>query len=148
MKKTIQSIRELIQSAKKEIELIPNDIFENKPLPHKWSKKEILGHLIDSALNNWKRISEISFCEGTYNSLNYAQDHLVKSNLYQEKDRTDLLNLWFCMNEQIVFISQNLAEEKFDNKIILPDGQIKTLKWLIKDYLEHLQHHVSQICNS
>lgn len=38
----------------------------SKPAPGKWSKLEILGHLIDSAINNLKRFTEIQFLPQPY----------------------------------------------------------------------------------
>src|SRR6185436_12071230 len=52
-----------------------------KPDPKKWSKKEILGHLVDSAQNNIRR-----FIVGQYENnpqIVYNQDQWVAMQVYQ-----------------------------------------------------------------
>ncbi len=67
--------------------------FENKIADMKWSKKEILGHLIDSGINNLQRFTEIQFLEKPYKIRPYNQDELVKANNYQNKNSQELFEL-------------------------------------------------------
>ena len=46
------SLKELINQGASYISGCSEEILKKKPSPEKWSKKEILGHLIDSAINN------------------------------------------------------------------------------------------------
>ena len=119
--------------------------FETKISALKWSKKEILGHLIDSALHNWKRIAEISFSEKPYKLIDYNQDELVKSNAYQHKNTQELIDLWLQINKQILFLLENQEPKILTFEIILPNGNINNLQFLISDYITHLMHHLDQI---
>lgn len=119
--------------------------FETKISALKWSKKEILGHLIDSALHNWKRIAEISFSEKPYKLIDYNQDELVKSNAYQHKNTQELIDLWLQINKQILFLLEKQEPKILTFEIILPNGNINNLQFLISDYITHLMHHLDQI---
>ncbi len=119
--------------------------FETKISALKWSKKEILGHLIDSALHNWKRIAEISFSEKPYKLINYNQDELVKSNAYQYRNAQELIDLWLQINKQILFLLENQEPKILTFEIILANGNINNLQFLISDYITHLMHHLHQI---
>ena len=119
--------------------------FETKISALKWSKKEILGHLIDSALHNWKRIAEISFSEKPYKLIDYNQDELVKSNAYQHKNTQELIDLWLQINKQILFLLEKQEPKILTFEIILPNGHINNLQFLISDYITHLMHHLDQI---
>ena len=63
-------------------ELSSEDLLR-RPAPDKWSKQEILGHLIDSAINNLKRFTEIQFLPQPYSVISYRQNELVTVNDYQ-----------------------------------------------------------------
>lgn len=123
---------------------LPAD-FELKPSEDKWSKKEIAGHLIDSALNNLKRFTEIQYFEKPYIVLGYNQDELVKANDYQHVDNRDLLDLLFSINKQILFLMKNQPEENLKYKILLPNKQEADLGFLMEDYIAHFYHHLNQI---
>jgi len=118
-----------------------------KPAPDKWSKQEILGHLIDSAINNLKRFTEIQFLPQPYQVISYQQNELVFVNNYQHLPLEHMMQLWQSLNRQIIYVVQNIPVEKlslrvdpkYDNK------EIKTLGWVIGDYVAHLEHHVLQL---
>src|SRR5262245_5252597 len=69
-----------------------------KPAPGKWSKQEILGHLIDSAINNLKRFTDTQYFPQPYTVIRYNQDELVIINRYQQLSLEYLLNLWSILN--------------------------------------------------
>ncbi len=118
-----------------------------KPAQNKWSKQEILGHLIDSAINNLKRFTEIQFSPQPYIVQSYNQDKLVVVNNYQNVPLDHLLSLWQSLNRQIIFAVKNIPSEKL-NYAVNPqynNNEVKTLEWLICDYVAHLQHHLQQV---
>jgi len=118
-----------------------------KPNPGKWSKQEILGHLIDSAVNNLKRFTEIQFLPQPYIVIPYQQEDLVLVNNYQQLPLEHLLNLWQTLNRQIIFVVKNISSEKLNNPVNpkYDSNEMKTLEWIIKDYVAHLEHHFKQI---
>lgn len=116
-----------------------------KPAPEKWSQKEILGHLIDSAINNLQRFTEIQFSEKPFQITRYNQDGLVKANAYQSTELNELFDLWLCLNERIATVMKAQTEETLAYQIISPDGENIDLKFLMEDYVVHLEHHLKQI---
>ena len=73
----------------------------HKRAPGKWSKQEILGHLIDSAINNLKRFTEIQFLPQPYKVISYRQNELVEVNHYQNLPLAHLLDLWNILNPEL-----------------------------------------------
>lgn len=119
--------------------------FELKPSENKWSKKEILGHLIDSAINNIQRFTEIQTSEKPYKVRTYNPDDLVKSNDYQNKNNQELFDLWMNLNLHILHIVKNKTNETLAFQLILPNGELSDLQFLIEDYFDHLYYHLNQI---
>lgn len=113
--------------------------------PEKWSKKEIIGHLIDSAVHNLVRFTEINYLEKPYRHRPYNQIDLVNLNQYQTMDIKDLTQLWFSINSQIIRIMKSVDEKALDYKIILSDESMIDLRFLMTDYVDHLEHHIKQL---
>jgi|SRR5687767_8984439 len=136
-----------IESFPIELRQLSSEELLNKPAPGKWSKKEILGHLIDSAINNLKRFTEIQFLPQPYQVINYDQVNLVIVNDYQNQPLDQLLDLWQVLNRQIVFVVGNIPLEKLNYPVDLQyeDKELKTLAWIICDYVAHMEHHLRQI---
>ncbi|WP_154275388.1 DinB family protein [Flavobacterium resistens] len=123
---------------------ISKNVLEEKKTG-KWSKKEILGHLVDSAVHNLVRFTEINYAEKPYRHRPYNQIDLVNLNQYQEMDIDELIQLWFVLNNQIVKIMKSVNEEALNYKIVLSDESVIDLRFLMTDYVEHLEHHINQI---
>ncbi|KAF2506758.1 DinB family protein [Flavobacterium zhairuonense] len=124
-------------------EISQNVLQEKKP--GKWSRKEILGHLVDSAIHNLVRFTEINYIEKPYKHRPYNQMDLVNLNQYQIMDIDELIKLWFVLNKQILRIMKSVDEKALDYKIVLSDESIIDLRFLMTDYVEHLEHHINQI---
>ena len=118
-----------------------------KPAPGKWSKLEILGHLVDSAINNLKRFTEIQFLPQPYKVVSYQQNELVTINQYQNLPLTHLLDLWAALNQQIVYVVKNIPKENLEYPVDpqYENKEMKSLGWIICDYVAHLEHHLKQI---
>ena len=138
-------IKHLLSSAQIYFDKVDPAALEAKPTPGKWSKKEILGHLVDSAINNIQRFTEIQNQPKPYQVRPYNPDALVAANDYQHKDLPELFALWKCLNLQISFIVSRQTQATQKYPLILHDGQTKDLKFLINDYVDHLEHHLDQI---
>lgn len=144
MESVIFKFEQLLNENVNYIPTIQNEILDAKN-PGKWSKKEILGHLIDSAIHNLVRFTEINYSEKPYRHRPYNQIELVNLNQYQETDIKELTQLWFSINNQIVRIMKSVDENALDYKIILSDESVIDLRFLMTDYVEHLEHHINQI---
>ena len=119
----------------------------HKPAPGKWSKLEILGHLIDSAINNLKRFTEIQFLPQPYVVNSYRQNELVVVNQYQHLPLAHLLHLWAALNQQIIYVVKNIPKEKLDYLVDpqYDNKEMKNLSWIICDYVTHMEHHLKQL---
>jgi len=116
-----------------------------KSSPEKWSKKEILGHLIDSGINNLQRFTEIQFENKPYRFRQYKQNELVKANDYQNAKTKEITDFWISINTRILSLIKQQTEKTLDYKIEMYDDTIVDLKFLMKDYVNHLEHHLNQI---
>jgi DinB superfamily len=115
----------------------------NRPLPNKWSKKEILGHLCDSAINNIDRFVKFQYAEQPYVIQSYNQEQWVLVQNYQERPLGEILTLFQTLNEQVIYILKNISVEKLNYLCVIGNSHQKTLEWLIQDYLEHMEHHIN-----
>lgn len=145
MKTLIKKLELHLQSVPTKIQKIPLEILEHKPLPHKWSKKEILGHLVDSAQNNWRRFVEAQYSKDFYQVHGYNQDEYVRINAYQQMPLQEVVQTWITLNQRIVNVWEQIPTEKLATKVINTDGTASTLQWWITDYVQHLEHHLRQI---
>lgn len=129
---------------------IPEDTQLKRPAIGKWSKREILGHLIDSALHNWQRMAIANDTEGPYVAKIYKQAELVRNNAYQQSPPEQLTALWSHMNQQILVVCRGLNAEQLKKEIHVPyaDDLVTDLAFLIVDYVEHMEHHLKQIFGS
>lgn len=145
MELVLLKIKHLISSAQIYFDKADAAALEAKPAPEKWSKKEILGHLVDSAINNIQRFTEIQSQAKPYQVRSYDPDALVSANDYQHREFGELFTLWKSLNLQISFIVSRQNETTLKYPLILPNGEVKNLKFLIDDYVDHLEHHLDQI---
>ena len=141
----MKDLEHIINRAKDQFTDIPFDQWAIKPAPGKWSKKEILGHLVDSARNNLQRFTEIVHGESPYQVSPYNQDQLVVANHYQTEPIELIIDLWVATNLHISFIMGRQSPKHLALPLILPDGKPSDLKWLMDDYIDHLEHHLNQI---
>lgn len=113
--------------------------------PHKWSKKEIIGHLIDSAINNHVRFARLRFTPSPLVIEGYAQDDWVRVHAYSQWPTERLLRSWQSQQEQIIALLAQTSEQEWQRTCDLGAGQLRTLRWLYEDYVVHLEHHLRQI---
>ncbi|WP_298533310.1 DinB family protein [uncultured Algibacter sp.] len=116
-----------------------------KPSPEKWSKKEILGHLLDSGINNLQRFTTIQFESKPFKIDPYSQKGLVDSNDYQNSNTIELLEFWIAINRRIIHVFGIQTQTTLNFEIVLPNGDKSDLKFLMIDYVDHLEHHLNQI---
>jgi len=115
-----------------------------KPAPREWSKKEELGHLIDSAANNHVRFVRASI-EPEFRGLGYQQDDWVRLHAYQEMAWTDIVDFWRRYNDFLVGLVRRIPDEKLLTPCVVGESAPVTLKFLIEDYVLHMQHHLDHI---
>ena len=116
-----------------------------KPAPDKWSKKEIIGHLIDSAQNNIRRFVVTQY--ETRPHIVYVQDNWVNIQNYKEYNSKELITLWGLLNKHIVVILKNMPAVHYQLQCNTgkQQKQFYTIEFLAKDYIIHHLHHLKQI---
>jgi hypothetical protein len=113
------------------------------PKPGSWSRKEELGHLIDSATNNHIRFV-LATVDGEYRGSGYTQDNWVEAHGYRDLVWSDLIDLWYSYNALVAHLVERIPEEHMKNQCSIGTGQV-TLRFLIEDYVLHMQHHLDHI---
>ena len=148
-------LSEKVNSAAPLLLAISNESASLKPLPDKWSKKEILGHLIDSACNNHRRFVTAQFKDDMIFE-GYAQDQWVDYQEYQQAHWHSLVDLWVNYNQHIAriidLIPIGVLKRQHDSHNLhllawqqVPKGEMTSMEYFIQDYIDHLQHHLNQI---
>jgi len=106
----------------------------------KWSAKEVIGHLIDSAVNNLRRIMLLQIEAGPSLS-GYEQREWVSLQHYAEREWAQVLALWFALNEHIAWTIEHVEKARLSNRGVI-EGEPLTLGFLIADYIAHMEHHL------
>ncbi|AZJ35676.1 DinB family protein [Tenacibaculum singaporense] len=145
MKETIHKLNQLLKSGRDYLSKTSESELATKASPEKWSKKEILGHLIDSGINNLQRFTEIQFENKPYKIRKYNQNELVKVNDYQNSDIKEILEFWCSINSRIKKVMELQTNDSLNYKIELEKNNISDLRFLMTDYVNHLEHHLNQI---
>ena len=146
MQTTIDEIQQIIGQFRQKISAIPEVEFSAKPNQNKWSKKEILGHLVDSGQNNLRR-----FICGQYESkpskIIYDGDFWVRANDYQGKQSGEVIELWRLINEQICSVLRTMPTTNYNRSSDTghEGEELHTLQHLAEDYVKHMKHHLNQI---
>lgn len=146
MNTVLHELTFLIAAYNTKFQAIPDSDFSAKPHPHKWSKKEVVGHLIDSAQNNLRR-----FLVGQYDTqpphIVYDQDSWVTANGYQHMKKEEVIALWKLINERIAEVLKSMPEQHYTKECNTgkAEVQLRTLHWLAEDYIRHMKHHINQV---
>jgi hypothetical protein len=140
MDSTLSSV---IAFAVPHLSAITEDAAARKPAPHKWSKKEILGHLVDSAANNHQRFVRLQL-EPEIRLPGYEQDGWVRVSRWQQTPWTEIIALWTAYNRHLATIIDTLDPSALGHVWHSPEGDV-TLEFLATDYVSHMKHHLRQI---
>ena len=141
MQQAIAQLLDDIEAVKTYFSSLYEEELSRRPAPGKWSKKEILGHLTDSALNNLNRFVRAQYEDTPH--IVYAQDDWVRLQHYQEKDSKEILTLWESLNRQIAHVLSHMPLENYERPC--RSENTHTLLWLAEDYVRHMEHHMRQM---
>jgi hypothetical protein len=109
-----------------------------------WTRKQIVGHLLDSAANNRQRFVRAAI-DGQYAGPGYAQDAWVAAHGYGDESWETLLRWWQAEHEILAAVVERIPEERLEAKCVVGDDAPVTLRFLIEDYLNHQRGHFTQL---
>jgi hypothetical protein len=153
----VSDLRATVDRAAEQLRLIPDAVASARPAPGKWSVKEIIGHLIDSAANNHPRFVLARWQEDLVFP-GYAQDDWVAAQDYQTAPWLELIALWHGYNRHLARVMASvpldartrLRQRHSLDRIAwqtIPADQPATLEYFMRDYVGHLEHHLRQIAD-
>ena len=134
---------------------ITDDAAAKPPAAGKWSPKEVIGHLIDSASNNHGRFVRAQIADDMVFP-GYDQSAWVQAQRYNERPWMELVSLWRALNSHIASVVEGISSDRLSlqrtshnlDEIAwrtVPRMQPVTLEYFIRDYLGHMKHHLAQI---
>jgi hypothetical protein len=150
-----EELTALVMHAVSRLSAMADDATAMRPAPGKWSPREIIGHLVDSASNNHQRFVRAMFQDDLV-FVGYAQDDWVASQHYQDAPWTDLVTLWASFNRHLARVMCRVPEpvrtkaharHNLDRLAFrpVPASSPATLDYFMNDYVQHLRHHLAQI---
>jgi len=144
MKELGAKLIQVIQTAEEKLRKVSEADSAKPVLKGGWSRKQVIGHLIDSASNNHQRFVRASL-QGALDFPGYDQDGCVRMQAPQEAPWLLLIGLWTNYNLYLAHVIAHLPPEKLDAVCKIGEDAPVTLKFLAEDYLAHLLHHLRQI---
>jgi hypothetical protein len=155
MQEYVAELRSIVERATPALLAMSGEESARPRAPGKWSPREVIGHLVDSASNNHQRF----VCAQLQDDLifaGYDQDAWVRTQDYQSTSWADLVTLWRAFNLHLSHVmaaapeSQRLRLRHRHNLDRLawrtiPADQPATLDYFMGDYVGHLKHHLRQV---
>ena len=139
-----RDLKQTIDSALPKLRAIADPAATEPRAPGKWSRKEIIGHLIDSASNNHQRFiraqqaDKLSFPP-------YEQNHWSASQHCNERAWADLVTLWHAYNAHLAHVIAHISDQHLSAQCVIEEEHPVTLEFLVTDYVRHMKHHLAQV---
>jgi hypothetical protein len=138
LKETIDRELPLLRAITEEQSIAPPEKFGG------WTRRQELGHLLDSAINNHPRFMRAAI-DGAYEGPGYAQNEWVHMHGWNEVPWATLLDHWEQHNALIERLISHIPQHCFDNKCVVSSAPPVTLLSLMEDYVFHMQHHIDHL---
>jgi hypothetical protein len=151
----LDDFRQTVKRAAERLRLISEQQSQDPRAAGRWSPREIIGHLIDSASNNHQRFVRAQFTDDLVFP-GYQQDDWVRVQHYNEESWPTLVQLWQHYNLHLAHLMSNVPEQTLTKPRTrhnlhqlawrtVDESETVTLEYFIRDYIQHLEHHLSQI---
>lgn len=144
MRELSDQLRGLVEGVEPGLRQIPGSESIGPVLPGGWSRKQVLGHLIDSASNNHQRFVR-AMLQTSLDFPGYEQAGNIRVQAVQEADWALLVSLWAAYNLYLAHLIAHIQPSQQDIPCRIGDGEPVTLGFLASDYLRHLRHHLRQL---
>lgn len=139
-----QNLKDVVNKMIPILKEIDDNSASKRPAEGKWSPKEVIGHLIDSANNNQMKFVKAIELKNI-DVAGYHQNEWVNIQKYTNYDWHQLIDFWAIFNRHIAHILENVPSDALSNEIKVESVGPFTLEFIMKDYVEHLKHHMNQI---
>jgi len=123
---------------------VPDDVATARPGPGQWSKKDELGHLIDSALNNHRRLI-LGQVEDNPALAEYDGEMWVELQQYHQRAWFELIETWQVLNRQLLALAEVTSQAAWSRTCTIGGSAPITLRFILDDYVAHLTGHVRHI---
>ena len=133
-----------IEALQQRLAAVPPDLADVPWGPGKWTRKQVVGHLLDSAANNRQRFVR-AVNHGSYAGPGYAQDDWVAAHGYSDQDWETLLEWWKIEHQILAAVVDRIPEDRLQSPCSVGDSAPVTLQFLVEDYLSHQRWHLAQI---
>ena len=124
--------------------LSPADWQSPYPGSSAWTRGELLGHLIDSAVNNQQRFAR-ALIEDELRFPSYAQTEMVRVQNYRGAAVDLLTDLWANLNRHIAHLLRQVPRSKLATPCVIGTNAAMSFEQLAIDYVAHLEHHLKQL---
>lgn len=112
-----------------------------------WTRRQIVGHLLDSAANNRQRFVRAAI-DGHYAGPQYAQDAWIAAHGYNAQPWETLLRWWEVEHEILAAAVDCIPDDRLESSCVVGEDAPVTLRFLIEDYLAHQRGHLAQLKTS
>ena len=140
---SLQKLEHILDTIPRRLKAYSKEEFSTQPAPGKWSKKQIIGHLIDSATNNHHRFVRAQFDHQPI--ILYDQEKWNEHSYYDKMDGVHLIDFWEKYNRHLTELIRHIPSELLQRECKMEDGSTRTIAWLFDDYVRHMEHHLQQI---
>ncbi len=155
MNDALEDFRNTIETATERLLQIPEEHSRIPTAEGKWSAKEIIGHLIDSASNNHQRFVRAQFSDELIFP-GYSQAGWISVQQYNQESWPLLVQLWTAFNLHLLHVMSCMPEQTRTQLrakhnlhqiawVTVDESEAVTLEYFMRDYIEHLKHHLKQV---
>ena len=133
-----------IDDAERDLRRVSDEVSSESRNGGGWTRRQELGHLIDSCVNNHLRIVTAAL-RGHYEGPGYEQRAWVDLHAWGELPWNRLVSLWLEHNRALERVVQRIPVENFVAECRIEGHEPMTLDELVRDYMVHMRHHVNHI---
>jgi len=144
MNNLAESLRRVVAREEPLLRAVADSSASASPGPQRWSKKQELGHLVDSATNNRVRFAKAAL-EGHFEGPSYDGRGWVELGAYAQMPWVDLVDLWKALNNALAALVSHIPEERRTADCRIGESPSAPLEFVVDDYIQHMQHHLDHI---